>query len=1137
MKLMCAVAAVAPCALFADTYTWTAGGSGDYETLSNWTLLSTGQAPSALPGSGDKVVLPNAAASYGVTNRTTFTIGELVMGGGSDAGHPTFEFANGTTTNEVLGDVTIKSGAVLTHFPNGAVPCTYRLALKVGGDMTVESGGLVDVNGKGYTGKNGPGASNGTVGGAYASLGHGQSGDTRCYGSIRNPSDPGSGNGYADGVNVNAQAGGGVVHLDVAGDLVVNGTIRSRHRAGQGDYGSAASGSIAIRADSVTGSGSISVNNTGGAYRRNGGGGRISIVQRVATSLAFSNIDISGAGGGTLYVENANDIPGRGALTVGTAVNTGGVKETIFSTACTDVTEPFGKVKISSEAKVKLVAGLTLTVCGDFENNGTFTGNGAVVLAPPANGSVKVKGTFDLSSISCASSGASIEFAAGTALNVRSGGSITFDGGEGDPISLSSGTPGSAWNIALGANAVATVRNVSVSDSAATGASISAEDSTDGGGNTGWNFVQTVRPGDTIEWTGAEDGVWLNTQNWNPKRLPVDTDVIVVPSGCGNYPIISVDFTANSLSCASGASICLSGAGLFVTNALSVMGTLRYSGSEKVEWSGPTASFGADSIAADGESDFVISGTLAQCVDFGGASFGKVTVDKTGGSLQVLGGLDVGQLGCTAAQGLAIAFEAGETVSVRDLYLYGYSEENSVPAHLLSLVSTQPGTAWGLSVSKREIVRGVTASDCDATGGAVVHAGGLSTDGGGNVNWDFGTGKAATWTCAGNTTAFSNARNWLGGLVPVAGANVVLLSSQTNTKATVSSALNLSSLEVGDGKTATVTLEFSTMSATNEIANDVIVRSNGIVTHLNKTYPTTSTDENPHRVLMKVEGDMTVESGGAVAADSLTKWRLSNYEFNTAASHGGTGYLASPGVCYGSIFTPTNHGRKGAVGTASFAGGVIILDVAGTLRCDGRISANAHSEYGPYNASGGSVFLKVGTLVGRGTIRANGSLTNGGAGGGGGGRIAVYQRIATGWAGFTGTIAAYGYSAGSVYREDASGERTLAFGPSGSPNGWSMFPAGADGNPRKAYCDVAVVLAANARLAVTNETWARGSRVKIKDLSLAASTARVNLFGSYIRVIDRTHARGKGWAGEYNDVVNEDGGRIVWSGGLTVSIR
>lgn len=1134
---MCAVAAVAPCALFADTYTWTAGGSGDYETLSNWTLLSTGQAPSALPGSGDKVVLPNAAASYGVTNRTTFTIGELVMGGGSDAGHPTFEFANGTTTNEVLGDVTIKSGAVLTHFPNGAVPCTYRLALKVGGDMTVESGGLVDVNGKGYTGKNGPGASNGTVGGAYASLGHGQSGDTRCYGSIRNPSDPGSGNGYADGVNVNAQAGGGVVHLDVAGDLVVNGTIRSRHRSGSGDYGAASSGSIAICADSVTGSGSISVNNTGGAYRRNGGGGRISIVQREATSLAFSNIDISGAGGGTLYVENSNDIPGRGTLKVGTAVNTGGVKETIFSTACTDVTEPFGKVVISAEAKVKLVAGLTLTVCGDFENNGTFTGNGAVVLAPPANGSVKVKGTFDLSSISCASSGASIEFAAGTALNVRSGGRLTFDGGEGDPISLSSGTPGSAWSIALGANAVATVRNVSVSDSAATGASISAEDSTDGGGNTGWNFVQTVRPGDTIEWTGAEDDVWLNTQNWNPTRLPIDTDVIVVPSGCRNYPLITVDFAANSLSCASGASICLSGANLFVTNALSIMGTLRYSGSERVEWSGPVASFGADSIVADGKSDFIINGAVAQSVDFGGASFDKVTVDKTGGSLQVLGGLNAGQLRCTAAQSLPIAFEAGKTVSVRELDLYGYSEENSVPAHLLSLVSTQPGTAWGLSVSKRENVRGVTASDCDATGGAVVHAGGLSTDGGGNVNWDFGAGRAATWTCAGNTTAFSNARNWLGGLLPSAGANVVLLSSQTNTKASVSSALRLSSLEVGDGKTATVTLEFSTRSATNEIANGVLVRSNALVTHLNKTYPDTSEDENPHRVVLKVGGDMTIESGGAVAADHLTNWRLPGYERNAAGSHGGAGYLASPGSCYGSIFAPTNHGRKGSAGAASYAGGVIILDVAGTLRCDGRISADAHGDYGPYNASGGSVFLKVGTLAGKGVIRANGSLTNSGAGGGGGGRVAVYQRVATGWAGYTGTIAAYGYSAGSIYREDASGERTITFGPSGSPNGWSMFPAGADGNPREAYRDVTVILAANARLAVTNAAWARGSSVRIKDLSLAASTARVNLFGSYIRVIDRTHARGKGWAGEYNDVVNEDGGRIVWSGGLTVSIR
>ena len=44
MKLMCVVAAAAPCALFADTYTWV-GGDGDFAELSNWQLASPGSAP------------------------------------------------------------------------------------------------------------------------------------------------------------------------------------------------------------------------------------------------------------------------------------------------------------------------------------------------------------------------------------------------------------------------------------------------------------------------------------------------------------------------------------------------------------------------------------------------------------------------------------------------------------------------------------------------------------------------------------------------------------------------------------------------------------------------------------------------------------------------------------------------------------------------------------------------------------------------------------------------------------------------------------------------------------------------------------------------------------------------------------
>src|SRR6185436_12265833 len=82
-------------------------------------------------------------------------------------------------------------------------------------------------------------------------------------------------------------------------------------------------------------------------------------------------------------------------------------------------------------------------------------------------------------------------------------------------------------------------------------------------------------------------------------------------------------------------------------------------------------------------------------------------------------------------------------------------------------------------------------------------------------------------------------------------------------------------------------------------------------------------------------------------------------------------------------------GNNGSFGGAG--GGAIQINVSRTLRVDGRISANGldgpavHSGGG----SGGSVNLSVTTLIGSGTISANGGGGNGVGGGGAGGRGGV----------------------------------------------------------------------------------------------------------------------------------------------------
>ena len=115
----------------------------------------------------------------------------------------------------------------------------------------------------------------------------------------------------------------------------------------------------------------------------------------------------------------------------------------------------------------------------------------------------------------------------------------------------------------------------------------------------------------------------------------------------------------------------------------------------------------------------------------------------------------------------------------------------------------------------------------------------------------------------------------------------------------------------------------------------------------------------------------------------------------SATSQSATAY---GGVPYGS--TPTGWGSGGACyssrGTGGAGGGSIELTVKGALLLDGRISADGSPGLaeGSGGGSGGSISMSVGTLLGGGTISANGGMGSGfgstGGGGGGGGRIGIH---------------------------------------------------------------------------------------------------------------------------------------------------
>jgi hypothetical protein len=139
----------------------------------------------------------------------------------------------------------------------------------------------------------------------------------------------------------------------------------------------------------------------------------------------------------------------------------------------------------------------------------------------------------------------------------------------------------------------------------------------------------------------------------------------------------------------------------------------------------------------------------------------------------------------------------------------------------------------------------------------------------------------------------------------------------------------------------------------------------------------------------------------------------------TGASHGGRGLGPNAKPPYGNPIAPVDFGSGSYVYRG---GGALQLLVSGTLDLAGSITAT-----GGATGSGGSLWLRVGTLQGSGLIAANGGNFGGSAsfiGPGGGGRVAVYFEQAGNW---TGTTTATGGR-----RQSSGGSFTIVYAESGS---------------------------------------------------------------------------------------------------------
>jgi hypothetical protein len=335
------------------------GVSGRNQKPANASPLSSAVRAALLLAAGLLGVLaPRAEAAENIANTSGYWTNAAIWSAAAvpNSGHDVVIPAGITVTNTGLATNFINSLTItgtLTHATNAAT-VAHKLILNVAGDLTVASGGAIDVSGRGYGKDQGPGKPGiGSLGGAgYGGEGGWYSSSYSrgpTYGSVSAPTDLGSGGNFA--ATAGCGIGGGAAILTVAGTLTVNGVIRADAPDGPINNNTGGSGgSVFVTAGALAGTNAISANGGTAANVGGGGGGRIAVVLTNSSGFATVTFSAKGGGGaaeagaaGTVYLKDTNST--YGALVVDAAGRTTGAM-TIF----TNATYAFDSIRLTNYA-------------------------------------------------------------------------------------------------------------------------------------------------------------------------------------------------------------------------------------------------------------------------------------------------------------------------------------------------------------------------------------------------------------------------------------------------------------------------------------------------------------------------------------------------------------------------------------------------------------------------------------------------------------------------------------------------------------------------------------------------------------------------------------------------------------------
>jgi hypothetical protein len=479
------------------------GGTGAWTNSANWS-------PVGEPTVGSYVVIDGGSVTLNVTN--LLTISSLTLG---PALSSTLTVSNGNVTSKgliVTNNVIIGPYGTLTHAAETATGTTLgneqqRLYLVVSNNLTIASGGRIDVDSKGYDGGSGPGKGGGwDWGGGHGGAGgkQGVNADvydamTNTYGSVTNPVNSGSGDVTA------GDRGGGTVVLRVTGAVTHDGIITANGaQTGANGRSGGAGGSINLTAGSIAGGGFFRAEG-GQSTVCGGGGGRIAvnltasdtIPDSVRTNITAYGGTTSGYGygaAGTVYVKGANQTFGSLFVDNGGRSRTGNFNMralTMFNANVTDTA--VGDVTIRNAARLGVDTGISFPVYGSWSNAGlaysgtNLWGQGTVALVGTTAATVWGSNTWY--NLSITNPGKVVSFQTNVIQYVY--GTPAFD----NYVTLQSTSNSVWWYLLKPGSGIQDVGKVWVQDSNATnGMTFRASSSGNLGHNVNWLFA----PGGTV---------------------------------------------------------------------------------------------------------------------------------------------------------------------------------------------------------------------------------------------------------------------------------------------------------------------------------------------------------------------------------------------------------------------------------------------------------------------------------------------------------------------------------------------------------------------------------------------------------------------------------------------------------------